>query len=269
MKSEYQDSLSFEPMIQVLDVSGFTPEAVFSPEKWEEMRAKGMFNSTPFENAIEYAGRECYNSFDKGRPTEAFHQNIIDSRHSSVTEHTKITFRLSGVSRNLTHELVRQRVGVAYSQLSSRYVDYSKFKVVAPPELQDDDCFDLALAVGAARRAYRDLYNKTFERVDGTATEKRKRARGVARVYLPGSAETSIVVTYNLGSFLHFLALRGSRAADIEMPRLAVMMLNAVKQHSPNYLGKIKIVPADDNYCVESLDVDTIPFNGAIYHKGA
>lgn len=73
----------------------------------------------------EFAGRFCYRSWAKGRETRDYIENIKESGHGSVLEHGVITLAISGVSRALTHELIRHRAGFAVSQESQRYVDRS------------------------------------------------------------------------------------------------------------------------------------------------
>lgn len=90
------------------------------------------------EVITETAGRVCYMSYEKPRPggNTAYLQHIKEVGHGSVLEHAVWTFLFTGVSRSLTHELVRHRAGWAYSQLSQRYVDESVVEVVVPPDLQ-------------------------------------------------------------------------------------------------------------------------------------
>jgi len=83
----------------------------------------------------ELAGRFCYRAFNKGRDNEDYLKNILESGHGSVLEHVQLTFIIQGVSRTLTHELVRHRIGVAISQESQRYVDAKDINVVLPPLL--------------------------------------------------------------------------------------------------------------------------------------
>lgn len=88
----------------------------------------------------EVAGRTCYMSFAKPRPggNQGYLDHIKEVGHGSVLEHACWNFILHGVSRSLTHELVRHRAGWAYSQLSQRYVDESVCEVVVPPELRKE-----------------------------------------------------------------------------------------------------------------------------------
>ena len=88
----------------------------------------------------EVAGRTCYMSFGKGRKSnEEYLENILSSKHGSVLEHAVWNLLITGVSRALTHELVRHRAGFGYSQLSQRYVDESEARYVVPPLYQENE----------------------------------------------------------------------------------------------------------------------------------
>src|SRR5580700_8144101 len=87
----------------------------------------------------EVAGRTCYMSFGKGRKSNReYLDNILTSKHGSVLEHAVWCLLFTGVSRALTHELVRHRAGFGYSQLSQRYVDESDARYVVPPLYQEN-----------------------------------------------------------------------------------------------------------------------------------
>lgn len=92
----------------------------------------------PAEVLCETAGRSCYMSFAKPRPggNAAYLKHIKESAHGSVFEHAVWNFLVTGVSRSLTHELVRHRAGMAYSMLSQRYVDESVAEYICPAELR-------------------------------------------------------------------------------------------------------------------------------------
>jgi thymidylate synthase (FAD) len=103
------------------------------------------------EVLVETNGRVCYLSFEKPRPggNAAYVGHLKQVGHGSVAEHPVWNFMVVGVSRSLTHELVRHRAGTAFSQLSQRYVDESTCEVVVPPALREE--VDLALKYMDAR----------------------------------------------------------------------------------------------------------------------
>src|SRR5713226_983722 len=89
------------------------------------------------ERLTEVAGRVCYMSFARPRPggNQAYLNHILGVGHGSVLEHAVWNFIFAGVSRSLTHELVRHRAGWGYSQLSQRYVDESVAEYVEPDDI--------------------------------------------------------------------------------------------------------------------------------------
>lgn len=92
------------------------------------------------EVLTETAGRVCYMSFAKPRPggNAAYLGHIKEVGHGSVLEHAVWNLVVTGVSRSLTHELVRHRAGMSYSQLSQRYVDESVAEYVEPDVIAAD-----------------------------------------------------------------------------------------------------------------------------------
>ena len=91
----------------------------------DHLKVKWLGESTDGERLAEFAGRLCYMSQKNpaNRATRDYLENIKKQGHGSVLEHANYSLLLEGVSRSLTHELVRHRAGFAYSQLSQRYVD--------------------------------------------------------------------------------------------------------------------------------------------------
>lgn len=90
------------------------------------------------QTLIEVGARTCYQSWRKGRPHKEHIEHIKEVGHGSVLEHAVFSLLVTGVSRSLTHELVRHRAGVSPSQLSQRYVDESDAEYVVPPDLAEE-----------------------------------------------------------------------------------------------------------------------------------
>src|SRR6185437_9183042 len=150
-----------------------------------------------------------------------------------------------GVSRALTHELVRHR-HLSFSQLSQRYVDESEVAFVLPPEIEEGseayEIFEQSCA--RANDEYRQLLERVEVQVkdEPSATLRRKRARQTARSVLPNAAETKIVVTGNARAWRHFLELRGSASAEAEIRLLALALLRVLREEAPNLFGDYQIV---------------------------
>jgi thymidylate synthase (FAD) len=230
-------------------------------------------SEVPGQALAEFAGRLCYLSFGEDAGLEGGHRtiggrtsnesylaNILQVKHGSVLEHAVWTLLLEGVSRSLTHELVRHRSGFGFSQLSQRYVDESDIAFVVPPEIEEEsEAFDVwRAACENALQSYRLLLGEVSERVgsDGPATMRKKRARQTARSVLPNCAETKIVVTGNARAWRHFVEVRGSGSADIEIRRLASAVLGLLHHEAPHIFGDMHLIPQEDG-----TDVVETPFS--------
>ena len=202
------------------------------------------------EALAEMAGRVCYMSYGKGRRTNReFIEHIVEVGHGSVLEHAVWSFVITGVSRSFTHELIRHR-HFSYSQLSQRYVDESKSPYVEPDVIADDPELHAVWveAVEAARLAYDRLVaglEKHFTAVP-EKTLRRKLARQAARSVLPNATETKIFLTGNARALRHFIELRGSEHADVEIRKVAVAMLKILQAESPSLFGDYTLVPLGD-----------------------
>lgn len=208
------------------------------------------------ESLVEFAGRLCYMSFGQHRRERlGYFTHILESKHGSVLEHVSISFYVAGVSRSLTHELVRHRVGVAFSQLSQRYVDHSEARVVIPPTLlRPGREFDLAVWIEDAD-AQRARYVSQKESAIRSGLD-RKDAHGEARSVLTEATETRLVATFNARAFRHFLARRGSLAAEPEIRRLAVAMNAKARKRWPLILSDVEECndPAKGPYLAVKFD---------------
>lgn len=189
---------------------------------------------------VESAGRICYMSFGKPRPGghEAYMNNILGHGHGSVLEHAVFNFIFTGISRSLSHELVRHRAGFGYSQLSQRYVDESAVEFVEPDVIANDpECHAIfSKTVYQCRQAYSALTSRLAEIYadEPDPTSRRKLARQAARAVLPNATETKIFVTVNARAVRHFLELRGSKHADSEIRSLAIAVFDVVSADFPS-----------------------------------
>jgi thymidylate synthase (FAD) len=204
------------------------------------------------EHLAEIAGRVCYMSFARPRPggNKTYLDHILEVGHGSVLEHAAWNFVFTGISRSCSHELVRHRAGWAYSQLSQRYVDESVAEYVEPDEIaKDPELHALWLdAVGHTHQAYVKLVEKLNERFkdEPDKTLRRKLARQAARSVLPNATETKIFVTANARALRHFIEMRASRHAEVEIRKLAVKVLEIMKAEAPNLFGDYQLVPLPD-----------------------
>jgi thymidylate synthase (FAD) len=233
-------------------------QVVMTDELARFLNDEGMLFSTDTSLAAEVlaevAGRTCYMSFGKGRKSnKEYLENILSSKHGSVLEHAVWNLLITGVSRSLTHELVRHRAGFGYSQLSQRYVDEGDARYVVPPLYQENKELEQKWqqTIDLIREAYTELAEATTEYVQQKhpgmpPRDRRKWARQAARSILPNACETKIFITGNSRAWRHFLELRGSPHADTEIRLLAVEVYKALKKESPNIFHDIELVDEPD-----------------------
>jgi thymidylate synthase (FAD) len=193
------------------------------------------------EVLAEMAGRLCYLSYGRGRKTNReFLDHLIEVGHGSVLEHAVWSFLVTGVSRSFTHELVRHR-HLSYSQLSQRYVNESESPYVEPDVIAGDPALHAIWesAVNAARDAYDRLVEGLERRyaAEPDPTLRRKLARQAARSVLPNATETRIFVTGNARALRHFIEMRGAPAADVEIRKVALQVLDLLQRESPALFG--------------------------------
>src|SRR5829696_4471931 len=162
---------------------------------------------------------------------------------------------LTGVSRSLSHELIRHR-HFSYSQLSQRYVPERNAEMVEPEVIaRDPELHEMfTAATRASVGAYTDLLaalEKAFAD-EPNATLRRKQARQAARAVLPNATETRIVVTGNYRAWRHFIAMRATEHADVEIRQLAVECLRQLQKTAPNVFGDFEIGALGDGTEVAS-----------------
>lgn len=191
------------------------------------------------DELAEFAGRLCYEAWNRPNPATATNQsyiaNILEHKHFSVIEHSSATFLIEGVSRSLTHELVRHR-HFSFSQVSQRYVNHADRAVVRPPAMDDYEWMDVLDVADMARRAYEGIVESMRDRgVD------KKTAHGAARAVLPEATSTSLVMTGNHRSWREFVDKRYSKYADVEIRNLAGLILVELKKVAPNIYQDLEV----------------------------
>lgn len=244
------DNLFVSARVFLVSAPQLNPEGVQAFYDSEGITAKvpNTENQADGDTIPEIGGRICYMSFDNPRPggNAAYLHHIKEVGHGSVFEHSNFTLVFTGVSRSLTHELVRHRAGFAYSQLSQRYVDESKASFIVPSAIKGDPELEALFeaAVRTSRETYGKLVEKLMEKFDDIPdrTLRRKKARQAARSVLPNSTETKIQVTANARGWRHFIEMRGSRHADDEIRDLTFEVLTVLNHAAPGLFGDYQIV---------------------------
>ena len=215
------------------------------------------------ERLAEFAGRLCYMSQRNPaqRTTHEYLDNIKKQGHGSVFEHASYSVLLEGVSRSLTHEMVRHRAGFAYSQVSQRYVDESAARFVMPPAVIGDAALEAAWCaqMDAALDSYIALVDALMSRYGwvNDTVHRRKMAREAARGVLPNSTETKMVITGNARAWRTMLELRTSDGAELEIRRAAIAMLRVLRSEAPVFFSDFEIYDAADRW----------PAARVLYHK--
>lgn len=215
---------------------------------------KGQDQGTDLARLIECAGRTCYDSYGRGRSSSAYHQHILEVGHGSVLEHASISFYIEGVSRGLTHELVRHRAGTAISQRSTRYVDESESEWAWHPLIEqawDDPDLEVEITAleAGAKQVYDDLVTRLQGNLEAAGADKltaRKQARGAARGALGNALATSLVWTANLRALRNVLEQRASEFADAEIRLLANALYEAALEVCPEYFSDYRRVECPD-----------------------
>lgn len=200
----------------------------------------------------EYAGRACYQSWSKPNPKTATNAGYLDHireiGHESVLEHGVMSFNIEGVSRSLSHELIRHR-HLSPSQLSQRYVPNGGVFIEPAVIAEDPELHELfMLATITAGNVYDELRDKLelkFAHLPDN-TSKKKQARQAARSVLPNATETKLVMTGNYRAWRHFIDLRASEHADVEIRELAIHILRLSLVVAPNVFNDFEIVELDD-----------------------
>lgn len=202
--------------------------------------AQGVIASDDTDSDLlaEFAGRSCYESYSKPNPATATNQgylgNILSQEHYSVLEHASATFYITGISRSLTHELIRHR-HLSFSELSQRFVKMDDAEFVVPPlieEWKDVWCVGVDVVSGEmSKQAYREIASDLQANASSVS---RKQIREAARAVLPNNIETKIVVTGNLRAWRDVIKKRNSEHADAEIKMLAQELLVQLKDLAPN-----------------------------------
>lgn len=191
----------------------------------------------------EFAGRICYQAWERKNPktqtNEGYLANILAQGHESVLEHASATFYVEGVSRALTHELIRHR-HLSFSELSQRYVNIENTKLIVPPAMREvyGNCAESYLK----NLAPIDDYSKIVDRLT-EAGLTRKQAREAARAVMPNATETKIVVTGNMRAWRDVLKKRYHAAADAEIREFATEVLRQLREIAPNTFQDIPELP--------------------------
>lgn len=213
------------------------------------------------ETLCKLAGQTCYASFGPKRSLNAdadrYFNNLISSGHGSVLEHANFSIFTYGISRSLTHELIRHRAGFGYSQLSQRYVSGKVLRFVERPEYQKNKQLHKAF-MERIERAHADYElvaaELLSEQNEGKSqilsaerkTDLRKKVNQAARSVLPNETETWVVVTGNIRAWRHVINMRASEHAETEIREWAYRVYKLLKKEAPILFADMEEVKYSD-----------------------
>lgn len=210
-----------------------TPE----PEKLVAAAAKLCYSAVGVENIMD--------GLDEGKVYK-FLGMLMDLGHESPIEHVSFTFGVEGVSRVLTHQLVRHRIGCSYSQQSQRYVKLEQFEYIIPPEIEKLPAARQKFieAMEADQKAYNELVEllipEHYQRnIQEGKNEKQARSMAEktaiedARYVFPNACETKIVFTMSARALMNFFKHRCCNRAQWEIRQMAEEMLRQLKVIAP------------------------------------
>jgi thymidylate synthase (FAD) len=183
------------------------------------------------EKLVEKTGRTSYLSFSKQRESteRTFIRMLIKNQHLSVLEHAHATFRISGVSRTFTHQLVRHRL-CSFIQQSQRYVDESNFNFIEPDSINKNPEAHSSFVdfMAKAKEVYSKLKKLGIKKED-------------SRYVLPNAVESQIVVSANFREWRHIISLRGKPQSQWEIRKVAIEILKILRKHAPNVFGDFEV----------------------------
>ncbi|QIN80899.1 FAD-dependent thymidylate synthase [Rubrobacter marinus] len=206
------------------------------------------------------AGQLCYASFGPRRTTNenaaSYFERLTSAGHGSVLEHASFSFLLYGISRSVTHELVRHRAGVGISQVSQRYVSGSVLRFVERPEYAADAELHRLFEerIDGAAAGYEAMAGRLLERQGqgaalleaDAATDARKKVQQTARSLLPNETEAPMVFTGNVRALRHIIEMRADEHAESEIRNLAVRLFLCLVTADPILFGDYKLQTLPD-----------------------
>ena len=214
----------------------------------EQVTWKRSDDASATEELVEISGRICYMSYGEKqspRTNAEYIRNLIESGHESVLEHAAWSFIVTGISRALSHQLVRHRIGFSYSQLSQQYHDESESISITPTGLQEfPEAFDeWNKLTGQIKESYDTIYSHLLNgrEIADIPKEELRQLRSISRSVLPNALETKLVISSNARALRHFIRIRGTIEGDLEMREYSCLLLSKLKTESPELFFDLSI----------------------------
>lgn len=235
------------PRLQIVSRPNFDEEALAAFLAADDLSWQPSSGASDGEDLIEVAGRLCYLSFGERQSPKTnreYIRHLIAHGHESVLEHATWSFMLAGVSRGFSHQIVRHRVGFAFSQLSQQYYDHRSAPSVMPTVLRRLPAAATRWreAVTRSQKAYAELLELLEEAPEDIAPRERLRlVRSAARTVLPAATETKLLFSANARALRHFLITRGTIEGDEEMRLVSAAILRLMQDEAPSLFADFRI----------------------------
>jgi thymidylate synthase (FAD) len=173
-------------------------------------------------------------------------RHLIQQGHESVLEHSSYSILADDISRGLSHQLVRHRVGFAYSQLSQQYHDESSATFIEPRDLDIDEGVvkEWRHAISLAKGAYKFIATALERSSYASSLSKKERSRAIkslARTVLPSATATTLMITGNVRAWRHLLEVRGAIPGDFEMREFCVRAIDLLAAEAPDAFYDFKV----------------------------
>jgi thymidylate synthase (FAD) len=199
------------------------------------------------ERVVAMAARLCYSASGAEELAEKLSEDkvkemvrrMVSLGHGSTLEHASFTFGIEGVSRVLTHQLVRHRIA-SYDQQSQRYVNSSQFEYVIPPSIEHNA--DMLNGFKETMQSLQKVYDIMI--ANGIPKED-------ARFILPNACQTRLICSMNIRTLVHFFSLRLCSRAQWEIRAMANEMWKLCNEVSPVIFGKVGAACKNLGYCPE------------------
>lgn len=221
---------------QIFDYLEYTDQSDFCRD-WEQAIIKDGIH--PGEALCSFYAKLCYKSLvpeknkniTKTRDIASNIKGTFDSKHGSVFEHCQLNFVVTDCSRVFTHELVRHRVGTAFSQTSGRYVRGDSIDFIMDPILEPvkNEITDILLKI-------EESYNKMVALLkldEESDFDKKKKLTSALRRILPNGQGNEIGFSVNLRQIRHIVEMRTSRGAEWEIRYITHQMYHLLKEKFP------------------------------------
>lgn len=223
-----------------------------------KLKVKLVSHTQEPEKLVAAAAKLCYSQLGADEimddltedNIEKFLNMLMELGHQSPIEHCSFSFAIEGVSRTLTHQLVRHRIA-SYSQRSQRYVTEGQFQYIIPPEIaknerakslyieameNDQKIYDEIADI--LKSQYIEEYVKEGMSEKKASSAAEKKAIEDARYILPNACETKIMITMNARTLKNFFNVRCCTRAQWEIREMAELMLKEVRVVAPNIFKK-------------------------------